>query len=592
MKNLKLLKPYLAARKWHFIGGFITLGLASYFTIRVARVVGEASDAVRAGASTAADYRNFALTLLGFTLIAGAFRFVMRRWIVGASRDVEASFRNDLFAKLQSLPPSFYDRQKTGDLMARATNDIEQIRSFVGPGFLQFFNSLFLFPIALYRMLSIDVYLTSMIMLPLIVLPVVMNYFGNRVHKRFRKVQDYYSELSAMVQENLAGVRVVKAFVQEKAQEEKFESMNKEYIRLNMHLIKIQAGFFPVLRILTGVSLVLLLLIGGQEVTRGNVTLGELVEFSLIQTMLFWPLMALGWTYSLMQRGAASMDRIAEILNLPEYAPDAPSPDMKALIRAHVPHNSKPGSIEFRNLTFRYSETTPEVLKNINFLINAGERLGIVGATGSGKSTIAALLARLYPIEGNSLFIDGKDIMTLPLRELRDRIGIVFQETFLFSDTIKNNIAFGNPDADEEKIFRVAQAAKIAEEIERFPQKYDTVLGERGINLSGGQKQRTAIARALLRDPGIIVLDDALSAVDTETEALILESLHRELAGRTAVIIAHRVSAVMQCEKIIVLDAGEVVESGNHDELLERNGLYAELFRKQLLADAIDQEVG
>jgi ATP-binding cassette subfamily B protein len=590
MKNLKRLNPYIAQHKWRIGGGIICLAVASYLSLLVARIAGEATDAVQTGGHAARDFMMFAAEIVGYTVVLGIFRYLMREWIIGASRDIEMAFRNDLFAKLQSLPPSFFDRQRTGDLMAKATNDVEQVRSFVGPGFLQFFNSAMIFPLAIWRMWLIDPRLATLTMLPLISLPFIMNYFGNRIHWRFRQCQDQYSHISAMVQENLAGVRVVKAFVQEEAEKEKFAELNRQFISMNMALANVQSGFYPAMRVLTGLCVVILLYVGGHDVINQRITVGELVEFSLIQTMLFWPMIAFGWTVSLMQRGAASMDRIAEILELPSYVKPLDQDDMPDQLVPETEGSEEAGCIEMRKLTFRYAPSLPDVLHNVSIKLPAGQRLGIVGHTGSGKSTIAALLGGLYAPGPGQLFIDGRDIREIPLEELRDRISIVFQETFLFSDTIGNNIAFGKPDSSPEEIRRMADVAHISREIEELPAGYETVLGERGINLSGGQKQRTAIARALLRDSGIIVLDDALSAVDTETESRILQSLHQELQGRTSVIIAHRVSAVMNCEQIIVLENGRIIESGTHGQLMDMQGEYADLFERQLLADSLEEE--
>ncbi len=584
-KLLASLRPYLRRHRWRIWGGLVALLITNYFQVLAARFAGHATDDMGKAGVRESDIAVSALLVVGATVVCGLFRALMRYWIIGASRDIEYEFRNDIFAKLQSLSPSFYDRQRTGDLMSKATNDVEAVRQFIGPGVLQFFNSVFLFPIALARMAAIDLRLTVATMIPLGLLPLVMNYFGNRVHQRFKMVQDHYSVISAMVQENLAGMRVVKAFVQEEPQKRIFSGLSRAFVNLNMDLARVQAAFFPMLRLLPGISVVVLLWVGGTHVIRGVVSLGELVEFSLIQVMLFWPMMALGWTLSLMQRGAASMQRLDEVLALePEIPAD---PDATAAEgEAAVPR----GEIEFRNLDFRYGPDLPLVLRGISIRIPAGNRLGVVGPTGSGKSTLVALLARLYAAPRGTLFIDGRDINDLPAAALRSRMGFVFQETFLFSDTIARNIAFGAEDAPAAAVRGAAAKAHIAGEIDAFPAGYDTMLGERGINLSGGQKQRTAIARALLRDPRILVLDDSLSAVDTETEERIIENLRVEMAGRTAIVIAHRISAVMHCDEIIVLDEGRIVERGSHAALLTLGGLYADLFEKQLLSDAVEAE--
>lgn len=582
MRKLRALRPYLLRHRWVLLGGFLALVLTNYFQLRVPAIIGAATDAMKAQKAVPADYAWYASLILFYTALQGLFRYLMRQWIVGASRDIEFEFRNDIFRKLQTLTPSFYDRQRTGDLMSKATNDVDAVRMFLGPGILQFFNSVIVFPIALYNMIRISPWLTLISMAPLAVLPAIVNYYGNRVHRRFRTVQDHYSTISAMVQENLAGVRVVRAFVQEQPQQELFAKLNREFIELNLKLARVQAAFFPMLRVIAGVSVVTMLWIGGTLVIHHTISIGKLVEFSLIQLMLFWPMIALGWTISLMQRGAASMERIEEIL---ELVPDV----MEQPDTAH-PGSVERGEIELRNLSFRYAPDLPEVLREITIHVNAGESLGVVGPTGSGKSTLAELLVHLYPIERGRLFIDGHDINDIPVTSLRDKVSMVFQETFLFSDTIGNNIAFHTSNGDDDSIRSAAEQAHIAPEIEEFPHGYGTMLGERGINLSGGQKQRTAIARALIRDPRILVLDDALSAVDTETERRIIANLREAIIGRTAVIVAHRISAVMHCNEIVVLSEGRIIERGTHDQLVQLGGLYASLYEKQLLTDAVETE--
>ena len=597
MRNLiASLRPYVRQHRWRLSGGLVALLITNYFAVLVARFAGHATDYVGHAGATGHDFLLHAVWIVAAAFVAGLFRFVMRYWIVGASRDIEFEFRNDIFAKLQAMDAPFYDRQRTGDLMSKATNDVEAVRQVLGPGILQFFNSVFLFPIALWRMTAIDPGLTVATMVPLALLPVVMNHYGNRVHQRFRLVQDHNSVVSAMVQENLAGIRVVKAFGQEASQQSLFSGLNLTFINLNMALARVQAAFYPMLRLLGGASVVVLLWVGGTHVIRGQITVGQLVEFSLIQVMLFWPMMAFGWTLSLLQRGAASMERIDELMRLQPAVPadddhDAPA-DTPAPAPAPAPASDPvpEGRVEFRGLTFAYTPQSPPVLHDIHITIPPGGRLGVVGPTGSGKTTLVALLARLYPAPPGALFVDGTDINHIPPSALRARVGFVFQETFLFSDTIAANIAFGADAATPADIRAAAAKAHIAPDIDAFPRGYDTMLGERGINLSGGQKQRVAIARALIRDPRIIVLDDALSAVDTETEERIIASLHRELAGRTAVVIAHRISAVMHCDEIIVLDEGRIVERGTHQALLALDGLYADLFEKQLLTEAVEAE--
>jgi ATP-binding cassette subfamily B protein len=576
--------PYLRAHRWRIIGGVVLLGVANYFQVAVAGIVGQATDAMKAGSTPASQYVRFAALVVGFTLILGVARLIMRLWIVGASRDIEFAFRNDIFSKLLALPPAFYDRQRTGDLISKATNDVEAVRMVLGPGILQFSNSVILFPIALGQMLWVNSWLTLLAITPLAVLPFMVNYFGNRIHERFRAVQDHFSTLSAMIQESLAGVRVVKAFVQEEAQIERFRALNEENVRKNLSLARMQSSFFPMFRMVAGLSVIALIAVGAIFVMRQRITVGQLVEMSLIQMMLFWPMMAFGWTVSLLQRGAASMERIYEILTLP----DDPA------LHAGSGHPAKPrdASISIRHLTFHYSSDRPAALRDLTLEIPDGGSLGVVGPTGCGKTTLAAILAKLYQVPRGTVFIGGADILDIPATHLRHMLGLVLQEPLLFSDTIANNIALGRPEATRDEIVRVAQLAQIDHEIEMLPDGYDSLLGERGINLSGGQRQRVALARALLRDPRILLLDDALSAVDTETEARIIDSLRLIMRDRTSMVIAHRISAVMHCDRIAVLDEGALIEYGTHDELVAAGGLYASLYEHQLLSEALERDVG
>jgi ATP-binding cassette subfamily B multidrug efflux pump len=568
--NLRLILKYIRAHRFRLAVGIMCIVATSVCALAIPRVIGRAIDRAMNPGATTTTLLGYAAIILLISLVAGIFRFQMRWLIIGASRHIEFDFRNDFFGKLQSLAPSFYDKEKVGDLMARATNDIDAVRMGLGPGIMHLTSTLVVFPVALVQMLHINARLTLFALLPATLLPVLVNVVGNEVHRRFRRVQDHFSTISAMAQENLSGIRVVKAFVQESSQVAHFAGLNRTFIEKNMELARVQGAMFPALRFVGGMGMILILWLGGSMVIRKTISIGDLTAFSLLHLMLFWPMIALGWVVSLFQRAAASLERLQNVF---DQFSDVGDTDVTRRSISEIQ-----GSIEFRNLTFRYNPDSPVVLSHINLTIPRGKTIGIVGPIGSGKTTLVSLIARLYNAPPGMLFIDGIDINEIPLEVLRNHVSFVLQETFLFSDTITQNIAFGMASAEERTVAEAAEQAHIDREILGLPQGFSSMLGERGVNLSGGQKQR------------ILVIDDALSSVDTETEAKILHNLGRFLRDRTAIIISHRISAVSFADEIIVLDGGEIVERGTHDELLALDGMYAELYRKQLLSDEIERE--
>ncbi len=583
-KSLRPLLPYF--KKYHrsyavgTVCVFLTNGIWILFPLVIRRAVDDLHQGV-----TRYKLGYYALALLAVAATKGIFQFLTRWIVIGVSREIEFDLRNDLFRHLESLSYSYYQRTRTGDIMARATNDLNAVRMLLGPAIMYSANTIVFTAGALAFMLSISPKLTLYAFLPLPIVSITIQYFGRKIHERFERIQAMFSDISARAQENFSGVRVIRAYVQEEAEIAAFESANQEYIKRSLKLVRLMGMLWPTLETMLGLAIVLVLWLGGREVISGRITVGGFVAFNTYMVQLTWPIIALGWVINIFQRGTASMGRINEILVEKPEIEDSEAIQVKSSTSQTLAPKQIQGEIEFGHLNFSYNSTA--VLHDINLRIPAGSSLAIVGPTGSGKTTLVSLIPRIYDAEPGSVLIDGVPIREYPIAELRRNLGFVPQETFLFSETVRENIAFGKADATDEEVRSAAQAASIAEEIESFPEQYRTLVGERGITLSGGQKQRAAIARAIIRNPRILILDDALSSVDTHTEDKILNHLREIMQGRTTIFISHRVSTVRNADRIAVLHAGRIVELGTHDELVAKDGYYTDLYNKQLLEEEL-----
>jgi ATP-binding cassette, subfamily B, multidrug efflux pump len=587
------LLPYVLRYRTRFLVGLVCVVLSSTFQLLGPWVLKFAIDDLTR-AVTRQKLATYAALILGVACVRAVFLFLMRRIIIGASREIEYDIRNDFFARLQQMPLAYYQARRTGDLMSRATNDLNAVRMMIGPAIMYSASTVLVFAVAIVLMTSIDGRLTLIALIPLPLVSVSVKYFGSAIHHRFEAIQAQLADLSAIVQEALAGVRVVRAYNQEEHEIERFSAANREYVRRNRVLIRLQGLFYPSMTLFLGFGSLLVLWVGSREVIHGRITLGEFVAFNSYLVMLSWPMIAFGWVTNMLQRGMASWKRMLEVLDAAPEINDANVTDAGRSIALS-------GAIEMRDLTFTYPGSDRAVLEHVSLRIEPGQVAAFVGATGSGKSTLISLLPRLHDPPPGTVFMDGVDVREIPLERLRGAIGFVPQEPFLFSDQIAENIAFGvrlppgaktsRAEQDDEALNRrmleAAAIARLDKDVESFPKGYQTAVGERGITLSGGQKQRTALARALVVDPRVLILDDALSAVDTYTEEEILERLRGVMRQRTSIIVAHRISTVRDADQIFVLDHGRIVERGNHDALVARGGLYATLYRKQLLEEEL-----
>ena len=585
MSHLRTLLPYFRPYRTGLLFGLLLVVISNIFTVLAPWLLRLAIDALEDPGITHRTLLVYALLIVGAALLGGAARYGMRELLNGISRRVECDLRADFFRHLLRLDASFYGSQRTGDIMSRATNDTLAVRQAAGPAIMYAVNTTVVSAFTLVLMLWISPRLTLLALIPMLLLPPAVLGFGKIIHERFQTIQEQFSTLSTQVQENLTGIRLVRAYVQEEDQARRFDVLNREYMDRNLHLVKAQGLFHPLLSLLTGAAMIIVLWVGGTEVMAGAISVGDFVAFIFYLNLLIWPMIALGWVVNLFQRGEASMGRIRAIL------------DSEPRVR---PNQGRPlgdemrGAIEFRNVSFRYPDDDRPVLEDISFRVAPGETVAVVGPTGSGKSSLVQLLPRLHdPTEG-VILLDGIPLPEYDPGSLRKRMGIVPQDTFLFSETIGANVGLGldeieAADADtaseslDPRILRASEVAQLHDQVESFPRGYRTYLGERGINLSGGQKQRATLARALARDPRVLVLDDALSAVDTQTEARILAELREDLRERTAFLISHRVTAVMHADRILVLNHGRLVEEGTHQDLLALDGVYARLLRRQLL---------
>ncbi len=582
MRSLRHLNKYFYRYKKKLIMGFAFILISDIAQITVPLFLRSAIDSLKTGISSQGLLYYSGLILLA-AIVGGIFRFLIRETIIVTSREIEYDLRQDFWQHILKLPVKFFQNNSTGNIMAHATNDISAVRMYLGPAVMYSVDTTIRFAIIIGIMISIDPLLTLYTLIPLPFLSFFVYLLSKKIHKKFTKIQEKFSELTTKAQENFGGIRVIKSFVREESEIEEFKKLSNEYLHRNMDKIKIQALFMPLLFLITGISIIVVIWIGGGMVIKEQITLGDIAAFVVYLGMLIWPVIALGWVMNIIQQASASMKRLLRIFSEKEEIKDTSQTDYSL--------TDFNGVIEFKNVSFKYKPNLPYILKNLSLKIPQGSTLAVIGHTGAGKSTLVNLIPRLYDIDEGEILIDGRNVKEYPLKTLREKIGFVPQETFLFSDTIKNNVLYGvKPEKrSDDLLFEAARISQLDKDVELFPEKYQTMLGERGVTLSGGQKQRVSLARALAVNPKILILDDSFSAVDTNTEEQILKNLRSFMKGRTNIIISHRISTVKDADNIIVLHKGKIVEQGNHRELIALKGIYADLHYKQLLEEELKE---
>jgi ATP-binding cassette subfamily B protein len=580
LKNLYTLKKYFIRYKKKLILGFIFIILSNIGTVYVPMLMKDSIDALQSNATNSL-LLQYGLMIVGASLFAGIFRFMIRQTIIVVSREIEFDLRGDFWKHIQLLPMRYFQNTSTGNIMAHATNDINAVRMFIGPAVMYSIDTSVRLIMVLILMLSLNTSLTIYALLPLPLLSVLVYKVGKLIHSKFTVIQEKFAQLTTLAQENFSGIRVIKSYVREESEMKRYAEHSQDYLKKNMNLVKTQAVIMPLLFLITGLSIIIVIWLGGTKVINGELTLGEITAFIVYLGILIWPMIAFGWVINIIQQAEASMKRLNKILSEPY--------DITETERTNYSVNNIKGNIEFRNVSFRYNEHSPYILQNINLKIPAGSTLAIMGYTGSGKTSMVNLIPRLYDCSDGEVLIDNLNVKEIPLNVLRPNIGLVQQESFLFSDTILNNISYGRREIDRPLVDKVSEIAQFDKDIQEFPLKYQTIVGERGITFSGGQKQRACLARALAIDPKILILDDSFSAVDTNTEEEILKNLKEFMRERTSIIISHRISTVKDADNIIVLADSKIAEEGTHEELVAKGGIYADLHYKQLLEQELEE---